>query len=108
PRPLRLVPLVSLAKPEVRGLDLLRSDLRRAAFQRGVALEQALQARREPQRARVGDQRPADGDRLLLAAGQLRRALVPAVLHPAEQLVDALDRPRPLARVGGADLGSEE
>src|SRR3954467_13180173 len=50
------------------------------------------------------DERPADGCRLLLAAGQLRRALVPAVLHPAEQVVNALDRPRPLARVGGADL----
>jgi len=95
---------------EVRGLDLLRSDLRRAAFQRGVSLEQALQVRRHPQRlahvlldeqdgepagqdlrhhrvdapqhdgrqaegelveqqhARVGDQRPADRDLLLLAA----------------------------------------
>jgi hypothetical protein len=95
---------------EVRGLDLLRGDLGRAAFQRGVPFQQALQVRRDPQRladvlldqqhgdtaiqdlrhhrvdaldyhrrqaeghlvqqqhARVGDQRPADGDRLLLAA----------------------------------------
>ena len=58
----------------------------------------------EQQHARVGDQRPADGDRLLLAARQLRRALGPAVPHPAEQLVDALDRPRSLPRVRGADL----
>ena len=58
----------------------------------------------EQQHARVGDQRPADGDRLLLAAGQLGRALRPALAHPAEQLVDALDRPRSFPRVGGADL----
>jgi hypothetical protein len=58
----------------------------------------------EQQHPRVGDQRPADGDRLLLAAGQLSRALGPAVLHPGEQVVDALDGPRAFARVGGADL----
>jgi hypothetical protein len=58
----------------------------------------------EQQYAGVRDQRPADGNRLLLTARQLLRALGPAVLHPGEQLVNPLDRPRALSRVGGADL----
>ena len=58
----------------------------------------------EQQHPRVGHQRPADGHRLLLAAGQLRGPLGPPVPHPGEQLVDPLDRPRALPRVGRADL----
>src|SRR6266566_5302038 len=106
-------PRGALGQAEVRRLDLGRGDVGGPALQRGVPLEQALQMGRHPQRLadvlveqqhpRVGDQRPADGDRLLLAAGQLGRALGPALPHPAEQLVDVLDRPRPLPRVRGAD-----
>jgi len=58
----------------------------------------------EQQHARVGDQRPADGHGLLLAARQLRRELGPAVPHPVEYLVNALDRPRSFPRVRRADL----
>ena len=58
----------------------------------------------EQQHPRVGHQRPADGHRLLLTAGKLLGALGPPVLHPGEQLVDPLDRPRSLPRVGRADL----
>ena len=58
----------------------------------------------EQQHPRVGHQRPADGHRLLLTAGKLLGALGPPVLHPGEQLVDPLDRPRSRSRVGGADL----
>ena len=58
----------------------------------------------EQQHAGVGHERPADGHRLLLAAGQLRGLLLAALSHPAEQLVHALDRPRARPRVGGADL----
>src|SRR5690606_35856034 len=61
-----------------------------------AAHDHRCQAQRQlvdEQQVRVGQQRPADGDRLLLAAGQLGRVLPPPVRHPREQLVHGLQRP---------------
>ena len=58
----------------------------------------------EQQHPRVRDERPADGDGLLLAAGHLRGLLAAAFLHPGEQVVDLLDGPRTRTREGRADL----
>ena len=48
----------------------------------------------EQQDPRVGDERPPDRHRLLLAARELRRALAAPLGHPREELVDPLDGPR--------------
>ena len=85
---------------EPGGQDLRQHGVDALDDHRGQAEGQLV----EQQHPRVGDQGPADGHRLLLAARQLGRALVPALPHPAEQLVDTLDGPRPLACVRGADL----
>ena len=82
-----------------------RQDLRQHAVD--ALDDHGRQAERqlvEQQHAGVGDQRPADGDRLLLTAGQLGGELVAALAHPVEHLVHPLDRPRALPRVRGADL----
>src|SRR5260221_50140 len=42
----------------------------------------------------IEEQRAADGQHLLLAAGELRAAMVPAVRKGREKLVDARDGPR--------------
>ena len=129
-------------QPEVSRLDLVRGDVGGPAFQRGAALQQAVDMGGHPQRlahvlldeqhgeagrqdlrqhavdalddhrgqaerqlveqqhAGVGDQGPADGDGLLLTAGQLGGALAAALSHPAEHLVHPLDGPRARPRVG--------
>ena len=56
----------------------------------------------EQQHTGVGHQRAADRHRLLLPAGKLRGALRPALTHPAEKLVHALQGPRSRAGVGAS------
>ena len=53
------------------------------------------------QQPRVGQQRPADGEHLLLAAGELRPARRPALRQAREQLVDRVGRPAVLAAAPG-------
>ena len=55
------------------------------------------------QQRRIRHQRAADGDHLLLAAGQRRARLVAAFLQHRKQLVDALRIPRTLAAELAAD-----
>src|SRR5215831_17531672 len=82
-----------------------RQDLRQHAVD--ALDDHGRQAERqlvEQQHAGVGDQCPADGERLLLTAGKLRGELLAALLHPAEHLIHPLDRPRALPRIRRADL----
>ncbi len=79
-------------RSRMRQLLQRRNDLldnhRRQAFGRLV----------HHQHARVEQQRAADRQHLLLTARQLGAAVAPAIRQPREQRVDALDRPRALAR----------
>src|SRR3954467_14908591 len=94
-----------------QGVDVLVDDDDRLA----LALE-ALQAgpdlgpdeRRQPLRRLVEDeelrvrhQGPAAADHLLLAWGERGAEMVPALLQPREQLVDARERPARRAGAGG-------
>ena len=47
----------------------------------------------------MSEQRARDREHLLLAAGELRAAIVLALGEPREGVVDALDRPRAAARL---------
>ena len=73
-----------------------------ATIGRQPRIDVADDDRREPeadlvaqQEVRVRHQRAADGDHLLLAAGERRAGLVAALGQHREQLVDALQAPRP-------------
>ena len=71
-------------------LDLLDDD-RREPFGRLV----------HDQEVRVAEQRAANREHLLLAAGQLRAAAGPPLVKAREGLVDALYRPRRIRPAGG-------
>src|SRR5215472_11622796 len=82
-----------------------RQDLRQHAVDalhdhRGQAQRQLV----EEQHAWVGQECPADGDRLLLTTRQLSRTLIAARSHPVKGLIHPLDGPRPLPGERGADL----
>src|SRR5215218_5027848 len=94
-----------------QGVDVLVDDddrlaLALEALQAGPDLgpderRQALRRLVEDEELRVRHQGPADGEHLLLAAGELRAEMMIALLQPREQLVDALERPARRAGAGG-------
>ena len=62
---------------------------------------QALGGLVEDQQRRVGHQRPADRQHLLLAAGELAAAVAAALGQAREQAVDAVEGPARRAAAGG-------
>jgi len=60
------------------------------------------------QQARIEQQRPSDGEHLLLATRQLRPTVLLALRQPREHVVDALDGPAPLAASGTATAARGE
>ncbi len=99
------------AQPPLQRADLVAQGLAHPRVERGERLVE------EQQRGR-GRQRPGQGNALLLAAGELRRVLVPVVPQPHEvqQLVHApgdlrpgdLARLEPIAHIAGhGEIGKE-
>ena len=80
-----------LADDALERREQLLDDDRREAFERLV----------EQDDARVEDQRAADREHLLLAAGELVAEIAPPLGEPREHRVDLAGGPRPRARHGG-------
>ena len=105
---------IDVARGLQRLHDVLLDDDERQALgddRRNARVDVADHDRREAeadlvaqQQPRVRHQRAADGDHLLLAAGQRRRRLVAALGQHREQLIDALEIPRP----GPAELAADQ